>query len=313
MRALVTGGSGFIGSHIVDRLRESGLEVRVFDMVLPGNRQDIEYYHGSLLDLESLQMAMNGVDVIFHLAAIADVSDVFKDPRRSEAINVRGTFNVLEAARWAAIDRIVYASTTWVYSDTDVETVDEDTPLHAPSHLYTATKVAAEYYCRSYASLYGLKTTIVRYGIPYGPRARAAGVIPIFVRKALAGEPLTIAGDGQQYRKFVYVEDLARGTVLAMKPVGANRIYNLDGKEVVTILDIAKTVQELVGDTEIVFTEGRPGDFSGREVSSQRAKDELGWEPKVSFKEGVRQYIEWYKEAARQVEIENSAVDIQLI
>ena len=313
MKALVTGGSGFIGSHVVDYLRSHGIQVRVFDMVMPSFRKDIEYYHGSLLNTEALLMAMNRIDVIFHLAAVADVNDVYNDPLRSEEINVRGTINLLEAARKTAVKRLVYASTTWVYSDAESEVVDENTPLHAPSHLYTATKLAAEYYCRSYSSLFGLESTIVRYGIPYGPRARPAAVIPIFVRKALNGEPLTIAGDGQQYRKFVYVGDLARGTVLAMKPVAVNRVYNLDGTEIVTILDIAKTVQELVGDTEIVFTEGRPGDFSGKEVSSERAERELNWQPKVLFKEGVRRYIEWYKELSEEQAIEATAVDQNLV
>ena len=296
MKALVTGGSGFIGSHVVDYLRSHGVQVRVFDMVMPSFRKDIEYYHGSLLNTEALLMAMNRIDVIFHLAAVADVNDVYNDPLRSEEINVRGTINLLEAARKTAVKRLVYASTTWVYSDAESEVVDENTPLHAPSHLYTATKLAAEYYCRSYDSLYGLETSI-----------------PIFVRKSLNGEPLTIAGDGQQYRKFVYVGDLARGTVLAMKPVAVNRVYNLDGTEVVTILDIAKTVQELVGDTEIVFTEGRPGDFSGKEVSSERAERELNWQPKVLFKEGVRRYIEWYKELSEEQALEATAVDQDLV
>jgi len=296
MKALVTGGSGFIGSHVADQLGRYGVQVRVFDMVQPKFADDVEFHRGSLLDQEALLMAMNGIDVIFHLAAVADVSDVYRDPKRSEEINVRGTINVLEAARWTSVKRVVFASTTWVYSDTSEEKVNEDTPLQAPSHLYTATKIAAEYYCKAYSCLYGLETSIVRYGIPYGPRARPAGVIPIFVRKALNGESLTIAGDGLQFRKFVYVEDLARGTVLAMKPIAINRIYNLDGKEVVTVLDIANIVQELVGHNEIVFTDPRPGDFSGKEVCSERARRELHWEPQVSFREGVRRYIDWVKD-----------------
>src|SRR5207253_2590664 len=117
--------------------------------------------------------------------------------------------------------------------------------LKPPSHLYTATKIASEYYCESYSKLYNLSTTILRYGIPYGPRARAGAVVPIFVKKALQGQALTIAGDGLQFRKFVYVEDLAEGNVLALKPIAANKIYNLDGTEKVTIKQIAETVQKL--------------------------------------------------------------------
>lgn len=295
MLALVTGGSGFIGSHVVDALRDRGVEVRVFDMVMPTFRNDIEFYHGSLLDLEALRMAMSGTDVVYHLAAIADVKDVYEDPHYAESINVRGTINVLEAARRSRLNRLIYGSTTWVYGDVAEEYVDERTPLIAPAHLYTATKIASEYYCKAYSALYGLPITILRYGIPYGPRARDGAVIPIFVRKALKGETLTIAGDGRQFRKFVYVEDLAEGNVLALKAVARDKIYNLDGSEKVSIREIAETIRQLVGDVKIEHVAARAGDFSGKEVSSNLAKVELGWEPRIGFQEGLRRYIEWFR------------------
>ena len=294
---MVTGGSGFIGSHVVDRLVERGHRVRVFDMILP-QRQDVEYYQGSLLDLEELRMGMAGVDAVFHLAAVANVNSVFEEPIYSESINTRGTINVLEAARYNGVKRVIYGSTTWVYGNVQADEVDEDTPLGAPDHLYTATKLVSEYYCKSYSELYGLPTTILRYGIPYGPRARAAGVIPIFVRKALAGEALTIAGDGLQFRNFIYVEDLAEGNVLALNPAARNQIYNLDGPDRVSIIQIAETVQKILGDVEITRVEGRPGDFGGQTISCEKANAELGWTPEVSFEEGLRRYIEWYREAA---------------
>jgi len=310
MRALVTGGSGFIGSHLVDRLRTRGLIVRIFDMVFPTFRDDIESYHGSILDLEDVRMALNKVDVVFHLAAVADVKDVYEDPYYSEAINVRGTLNILEAMRRSGVKRLIYGSTTWVYSDTDGSVMDETTPLQAPSHLYTATKITSEYYCQTYAKLYGLEATILRYGIPYGPRARAGAVIPIFVAKALRGEPLTIAGDGSQYRKFVYVEDLAEGNVLALKPIAKNKIYNLDGEEKITIRQIAETIQKILGNVNIQYVPARPGDYFGKEVSSRKALEELGWAPKVSFEEGVRRYIEWYKEEVESKAAQWASVDV---
>jgi UDP-glucose 4-epimerase len=296
MKVLVTGGSGFIGSHVVDKLKDKGVDVRIYDGILSNYRKDVEFYQGSILDMTSLGFALCGVDAIYHLAAIADVKDVYNDPYYSESINVRGTINVLEAARKAGIKRIVYGSTTWVYSEAEGVNVDETTPLHAPTHLYTATKLTGEYYCKSYSKLYGMDVTILRYGIPYGPRARDGAVVPIFVKKALNGEPLTIAGDGSQFRKFVYVEDLAEGNVLALKPIAKNKIYNLDGREKVTIKQIAETIKKVIGDVKIEFTPARPGDFSGKEVSSELAKKELAWEPKVSFEEGVRRYVKWYKE-----------------
>lgn len=310
MKALVTGGSGFIGSHLVDKLRDKGVEVRVFDMVMPDYRKDIEFYQGSLLDLDALRMALSGIEAVFHLAAVADVKDIFQEPHYSEAINVRGTINVLEAARLSGkINRVIYGSTTWVYSEANEQNVDEDTPLNSPSHLYTATKLAGEYYCHAYSKLYGLSVTILRYGIPYGPRARDGAVIPIFVGKALRGEPLTIAGDGSQFRKFVYVEDLAEGNVLALRSIAKNKIYNLDGKETITIKQIAETIQKILGNVQIEHVPARPGDFSGKEISSELARKELGWKPKVNFEEGVRRYIIWYKKREERRKAEWERLD----
>jgi UDP-glucose 4-epimerase len=204
---------------------------------------------------------------------------------------------VLEAARRAGVRRVVYASTIWVYSDTDGELMEESLPLSPPAHLYTATKLAGELYCRSYKELYGVESTILRFGIPYGPRARPAAVIPAFVGKALAGEPLTIAGDGLQSRRFVYVEDLADGVVRALAPAAAGGVYNLVGSDDVTVAQIADTVRGLIGDVEVVRVPGRTGDFGGAPVSGERAARELGWRPTTSFREGVRRYVEWHREA----------------
>jgi UDP-glucose 4-epimerase len=176
--------------------------------------------------------------------------------------------------------------------------VDENTPLHIEKadHVYTSSKIAAELYCHSYQKLYGQKFTILRYGIPYGPRARGGTVVAIFVRRALNGEPLTIFGDGSQYRNFIYVADLADGNVAALKGSAVNQMYNLEGMRPITVKEVAETVKKLIGDVEIEYKEGRPGDFEGKIVSAEKAKIELDWEPKVEFEEGVRRYIEWYKD-----------------
>lgn len=316
MKVLVTGGAGFIGSHVVDKLLARGVQVYVFDLPAVSHRVSVngaEFIPGSILDLDSIRAALPGMDAVYHMAAIADVKDVFEDPHYSETVNVRGTINVLEAARRSKTPRVIYGSTTWVYSESEGDVVDEDTPTNPPTHLYTATKLTSEYYCISYDKLYGLDTTILRYGIPYGPRARDGAVIPIFVRKALNGEPLTIAGDGSQYRQFVYVEDLAEGNVLALKPNAAHKTYNLDGAQKITIRDIAETIQKILGEVNIEYTEGRPGDFSGKECVSIRAKEELGWEPKISFEEGVRRYIEWYKDRESGKAEESARLDPELL
>lgn len=296
-RVLVTGGAGFIGSFVVDQLRSAGHEAVIFDVRhsphhAPG---EVPTVIGDVLDFDSVREAARGCDAIAHLAAAADVGEVAKDPESAERLNARGTFNVLEAAREEGVERVIYASTIWVYSEADGH-VDEDVPLHPPAHLYTATKLAGELYCRSYSELFGLDTTILRFGIPYGPRARPAAVVPSFVGKALAGEALSIAGTGEQTRRFVYVEDLAEGVVRALAPVAANRTYNLVGSEDVSIRQIADTVRSLVGDVEIEHTPGRAGDFSGgAEISGERARRELGWHAETDFRDGVAKYIAWQR------------------
>ena len=297
MKVLVTGGSGFIGSHVVDHLLAGGHAVRSLDLadardVLP---DACETLVGDLLDPPTLAAAAEGCETIIHLAAAADVGLVAKDPASAEALNSRGTLNVLEVAR-ASGAAVVYASTIWVYSDVAESDVDEDTQLALPSHLYTATKLAGEMYCRSYERLYDVPTTILRFGIPYGPRARPAAVLPIFVNKALAGEPLTIAGDGKQTRRFVYVEDLAEGVVRALRPEARGRIYNLVGEEDTSVRDIADAVRVAVGEVSITHTEGRNGDFCGARVCGERAARELGWRAQTPFAEGVGRYIAWHRE-----------------
>src|SRR5437764_6468129 len=301
MRVLVTGGSGFIGSHVVDKLRARGHVPVIYDLRPspwhePGT---VDTVLGSITDREALERALHSCDAVAHLAAVADVNDVHAEPEDAERVNARGTVAVLEAARRAGVKRIVYASTIWVYSDCHADEVDEETLLPAPSHLYTSTKLAGELYCKAYQELYGIDYTILRFGIPYGPRAREAAVIPAFVGKALRGEPLTLAGDGSQSRRFVYVEDLAEGVALAVADVARNRVYNLASEENVSIRQIAESVRQEMGDVEIVYTEARPGDFNGKVVDSSRAGQELGWGAATPFSEGVRRYVQWRLEYER--------------
>jgi UDP-glucose 4-epimerase len=311
VRVLVTGGSGFIGSHVVDRLRAHGHEPVIYDLRPspwhePGT---VDTVLGSITDREALERALHSCDAVAHLAAVADVNDVHAEPEDAERVNARGTVAVLEAARRAGVKRIVYASTIWVYSDCAQEDVDEDTLLPAPSHLYTSTKLAGELYCKAYQELYGIDYTILRFGIPYGPRAREAAVIPAFVGKALRGEPLTLAGDGSQSRRFVYVEDLAEGVAVSLADVATNRVYNLASDESVTIRQIAENVKDIMGDVEIVYTEARAGDFGGKVVSSERAHRELGWTAATPFSQGVRKYVDWRLESEKhKAESEERAV-----
>ena len=296
MRVLVTGGAGFIGSHVVDRLQAHGHEPVIFDLNYSPHhaRADVATVIGDLADREATRRAVRGCTAVIHLAAVADVNDVVADPIRANRINVHGTQMILEAARREEIARVVYGSTVWVYGNSPVEgELDEDSAIALPSHLYTATKIAGEMYCLSYNELYGGEHTILRFGIPYGPRARPAAVVPAFVLRAQRGEALTIAGDGRQTRQFVYVEDLAEGVVAGLLPAAADRVFNLVGEEEVSVRQIADTVRELVAPVPLVHGPERPADVHIAHISGARAATELGWRAQTRFDEGVRRYVDW--------------------
>jgi UDP-glucose 4-epimerase len=294
---LVTGGSGFIGSHVVDRLLAAGLRPRILDRQ-PSPWHDprrVDTVIGDIGRIDDVRGAMRNCMAVCHLAAAADVGTVHAHPLWATELNGGGTLNVLEAARESGVRRFVYASTVWVYSDVDAELLDEDSPLVHPSHLYSAGKLAGELYCRSYGELYGLAPTILRFGIPYGPRARPAAVIPRFVERALRGEPLLIAGTGDQERSFVYVEDLADGVVRALAPPAAGRIYNLGGSETTTVRRLAEIVGDVVGSAEITHVDGRAGDLRGARVDSGRAERELGWRAGTGLEDGIARYVAWLR------------------
>src|SRR5262249_35186668 len=200
LRVLVTGGSGFIGSHVLDVLRARGHEPVVFDLVPlrhhePGTYETVL---GDLTSREETRRAVRGCDAVIHLAAVADVNEVVANPVLADRVNVHGTQMILEAARHEGVERVLYGSTIWVYSDSPADDPDEDSALAQPRHLYTATKLAGENYVASYNAQYAGRHTILRFGIPYGPRARPAAVVPSFIARAQRGEPLSIAGDGRQ-------------------------------------------------------------------------------------------------------------------
>ncbi len=294
----ITGGSGFVGSHVVDALLRAGHQIRVIDPKPPTQGDDVEWADVDMLDQDAITDALKGVGPVFHLAAMADVNDIVADPAGSVELNSMGVARVLEAARRADAGRVLVSSTVWVYAATHGDEVDETTlfDLDTDRHLYVSEKIAAEMFCRDYANLFGRPFTILRYGIPFGPRMRPDLVIAAFMLRALRGEPLRIDGDGSQERRFVYVEDLAAAHALALKPVAKNRTYNLESEETISIRQLAETVGELVGDVEVTFGPSRPGDYRARTVRSDRAREELGWQPQHTFEQGLRKTLAWYRE-----------------
>jgi UDP-glucose 4-epimerase len=297
-RIAVTGGSGFIGSHVVDALVGAGHDVVVVDRRAP-HRADAEYAGVDLLDREGLARALRGAVHVFHLAAIANVDHVHERPVDAMAQNVIGTMHVLEAARTHSCERVHLASTVWVYNEAPgTRPAEEETPfyLNGGGHVYTSSKMAAEMACHNYRTLYGVPYTILRYGIPYGPRMRDELLIPRLIRRARAGLPLEIAGDGSQFRRFLYVEDLARAHLCALDASAADEVYNLEGARRVTVLEVAELVRELVGGGTVEFVPGRSGDFVGRDACPAKAERELDWRPQVDFEDGLRRTVAWFSE-----------------
>ncbi len=299
-QVVVTGGSGFIGSHVVDALVDAGHRVTVIDHRVRPQRTDVGFEDVDLMDLSSVLAATKGAEHIFHLAAVSNVNYAFKYPLYSTALNVMGTAHILEAARINGAQRVHLASTVWVYNGApDGKAADETVPFYLESagHIYTSTKMAAEMLCHNYAQLYKVPFTILRYGIPYGPRMREELLIPIFIKKALNGQPLTISGRGEQYRNFVYVRDMADAHVLAMKEQAVNQTYNLEGTRKVTVLEVAEGIKKVLGDdVKLEFVPARPGDFGGKEVTANKARRELDWYPTVSFEDGLERTVQWFRE-----------------
>lgn len=297
-KVVVTGGSGFIGSHVVDALVEAGHQVTVIDHRVRPHRDQIGFEDVDLMDLSSVLAATRGADHIFHLAAVSNVNYAHKYPVYTTALNVMGTAHILEAARINGTQRVYLASTVWVYNGAPTGTpMDESVPfyLNGAGHIYTSTKIASEMVCHNYHQLYQVPFTVLRYGIPYGPRMREELLIPTFLKKAVSGQPLTVAGKGEQYRNFVYVRDLAEAHVLAMNDVAANQTYNLEGSRKVTVVEVAEGIKKLLGDhVRIEFVPARPGDFGGKEVTAKKAFQDLGWTPAIGFEEGLRLTVEWF-------------------
>ena len=306
MRVLVTGGAGFIGSHVVDRLVQEGIEVRVLDNFSTGRRQNlaeaspyVELLDGDIRDPVLAAEAIDGVDTVFHLGALGSVTRSVEDPMTSHTVNVDGTLNLLMAARQGGVRRFVYSSSSSLYGDNPALPKRENlTPQ--PISPYGVSKLAAEMYCRAFWKVYGLETISLRYFNVFGPRQDPnsvyAAVIPKFIDLVRRGEPPTIFGDGTQSRDFTYVANVVEANILGMRAKeGFGEAFNIACGGRVSVGCIAQTVINLLNQSvKPVYMQPRPGDPRDSLADISKAQELLGYHPLVSFEEGLRRAVAWY-------------------
>ena len=276
---LVTGGSGFIGSHVVDSLIRRNYKVTILDLSKP-KRSDVKFIKGSVLNKNLIQLLLKKNKLIFHLAAVSDINKVKSIPIKTISTNILGTLCLLEASRKENIKRFIFASTYYSSGKS--------------GNLYTTSKNASELIIENYNLLYGLKYTILRYPTAYGPRNRQVDAISIFVKRALKNLNLVIYGNGQQKRNYLHVEDLGEGSMIALKEKLKNKTITLASKKNIKIINLAKMIIRLINSkSKIILNKKkkRSNDFTSNFISTKKQDQLIGWKPKYDLKSGLLQYI----------------------
>ena len=277
---LVTGGSGFIGSHVVDFLIEKKYNVTIYDLFLP-KRRDVKFIKGSILDKKRLQFALQNIDFVFHLAAVSDINKVKNFPTKTIETNILGTTYLLEASKYKNIKRFIFAGSVYSYG--------------VAGNLYTTSKIASELIIKNYELLFNQEFTILRYTTAYGPRSREVDAISIFVERALKNLDIVIFGDGQQKRNYLHVEDLAKGSMLAFKQKTKNKIITLASENNIKIFNLAKVIIRLTNSrSKIRFNKKnkRFDDFTSNYSYNNTKRNPVNWKPKYNLNQGLAQYIE---------------------
>ncbi|WP_210491631.1 SDR family oxidoreductase [Patulibacter sp. SYSU D01012] len=303
MRILVTGGAGFIGSHIARRLLRDGHEVRILDSFATGRRSNlavldgVELVEGDIQSYERAHTAVRGCDMVLHQAALPSVPRSIQDPLTSAAVNTTGTLNVLLAARDAGVRRVVFASSSSVYGASEALPKHEELPT-LPISPYAVSKLAAEGYCRAFSAVYDLECVALRYFNVFGPRqdpqSQYAAVIPRFITAALEGRSPTVFGDGEQSRDFTYIDNVVDANVLALTAPGAvGEAFNVACGERYTLNELLRVIGSVVGtDVTAQHLEPRAGDVRHSQADIGKARRLLGYEPTVRFEDGVRATVE---------------------
>jgi UDP-glucose 4-epimerase len=309
--SLVTGGAGFIGSHLVDALLQQGQTVRVLDNFSTGHRRNllgvtdrIQLIEGDITDLETVRSAMRDVEVVYHQAALASVPRSVANPIATHRACVDGTLNVLVAAREAGVRRVVYAASSSAYGNSPLLPRREEEPV-SPMSPYAAAKLAAEHYCAAFTQVYGLQTVRLRYFNVFGPRqspeSAYAAVIPLFIQAMSAGKSPTVHGDGQQSRDFTYVADVVQANLLAAQAEKASgKVYNVACGHRTSLLELIAILNELLG-TQIAPVLGppRPGDVLHSQASIDKARADLGYNPTTTVRQGLEKCLSWWRQRQR--------------
>jgi UDP-glucose 4-epimerase len=307
---LVTGGAGFIGSHLVDALIKHGRRVRVLDDFNTGQSSNLaglvpapEVIKGDVADLGVVLEAMDGVEVVFHLAALASVQKSVDDPASTHRVCATGTLNVLDAARRQGIRRVVFAGSASAYGVPSSAVQTEDEAL-CPLSPYAAAKLAGEFYCQSFTTSFGLETVRLRFFNVFGPRQRAdspySGVIALFTAALTTGRVPTIFGDGLQTRDFTYVADVVQSLQkAALVPGIAGRVYNVGTGRPISLLHLLEALNSLFGTQTVAkHHPARAGDIRHSCADISRARRDLGYEPTISFETGLAHTLAWYRQQA---------------
>lgn len=306
---LVSGGAGFIGSNIVDRLVQEEYDVGVVDNLATGNIMNIskhisdgkvKFYDCDISQYEKIAVHVKGYDAIIHEAALVSVSRSVENPELTNRANVTGTVNLLKAAVDSGVKKFVYASSSSVYGDT--ETLPKLESMNpSPISPYGVSKLAAENYCKAFARVYGLATVSLRYFNVYGPRQKYgpySGVIPIFIKRALNNEPPIVNGNGEQTRDFTFVEDVVEANMLALKnEVAPGEVYNVARGMTVSINDLARHILNLTGRKNLAPVRGpeRTGDIRASYADVRKISRDLGYKPSVDIETGLRLVLEWFR------------------
>lgn len=321
MRTLVTGGAGFIGSHLVSRLLGEGHDVRVLDNFstgarsnIAGLRDSIDLIEGDIQSYERIHTAVQGCEVVFHQAALPSVPRSIQDPLTSNAVNVIGTLNLLLAARDSGVRRVVFASSSSIYgADRTLPKREDQAPM--PIAPYAVAKLAGECYCRSFSEVYDLETVSLRYFNVFGPRqdplSQYAAVIPRFITALLHGEAPVVFGDGEQSRDFTYIDNVVGANLLAAEAVDiSGQTFNVACGQTISLNDLLEALRGIIGtNVEASYLEARPGDVKHSLADISRAEDQLGYRPIVELCEGLRRTVEHHQEKLSGTESAQPVLD----